>query len=121
VQVIDIDDLTDYVPEDYYTEITTTGSYTVPYSDSYGTLLAVLISPTQDPSNPYQWHSDFDGQVVHTTGDVTITMNRPGPYLIKAVRTNGSEIFELLFQGPPSSEGKKSTAKRCASRRLPRI
>jgi hypothetical protein len=99
--VIEINDLSETVPENQYDEITVAGQYTIAYSNGNGQLRAVLIAPISNPSDPYQWNTDFYAQVNHMTGDVTVTLIRGGPYLIKSIRDNNGtqsvEIVSLLF------------------------
>ena len=76
IVVIEINDLSETVPEDEYDEVTVSGQYAVPYETTNGQLRAVLIAPMYNPDYPYQWNSDFYARVDHASGDVTITLLR---------------------------------------------
>lgn len=115
--VIEINDLSESVPEDDYPEVSVDcmGDVTVSYyvsggaSVGGGELRAVLIAPTDNPSDPYEWDTDFYAEVNHETGDVTIHVCRPGPYLVKTIRddagTPSEKIVELLYDAPPLKDG----------------
>ena len=101
---IEIADLSEDVPEDYYDEIyiSPSGEYTVPFdstggSNGYGFLKSVRIAPVDYPGQPYLWNVDFDATVSPITGDVTISLIRPGPYLVKLVREHlGIESEQIV-------------------------
>ncbi|CAM9904805.1 unnamed protein product, partial [Phaeothamnion confervicola] len=113
LQVIRVDDLSGTVPEAQYNSYDTSGSYTIPYSTSEGTLQAVLIQPPGTMG--YQWQTDFYALVNQQTGDVNVTMISPGPYLVKAVRTGSSggtslnDIIQLMFNSWSDPKDKSAT------------
>jgi len=114
--VIEINDLTEAVPLQFMDEydVALGGYHTIPYSDpSDGDLQQVLISPIDDPDDPYLWidefdNGDFGAKVDHETGEVVVELRRSGVYLVKTVRENAggetSTFFELSVDASDPGE-----------------
>jgi len=86
VQVMEQPDLPTYYP------------YVIPYSGSYGVLRAVRIAPFEVPDDPFIWNTDYMGYVDHQTGDVTLTFNRAGPYVLEITREGGGGFTKQYVQ-----------------------
>lgn len=109
--VIEIDDLSEDVPDQIMDQLfldDADNTHVIPYNASAGDLRAVRIAPTDDPSDPYEWGTDFNGEVDNFSGDVTLTFVKDGVYIIKTIRAAaGAEAEEIFAVWYNTGDGSK--------------
>ena len=114
--MIKVDELTEPVPLQEMDEYDITDYpdhiHTISNSNPDGNLQLVLISPIAGDPNPYQCiegsaPGDFGAKVDPASGNVKVELRRPGVYLVKTIRQNGSKFFELSNGGADPGAGKK--------------
>jgi hypothetical protein len=69
----------------------------IPFVSEYGELLKVLIQPFSDSIDPYEWGSDFSVEVNGDNGNVFLTCERAGQYIVKTLRKDGAPDGELAI------------------------
>lgn len=115
--VIEIDELSEDVDYQFMEMVyESTGSFSVDFSGAGGNLRSVLVAPPGDSSDPYEWDTDFYGQVDHITGSVDMTFVRDGEYVLRIERESGGvasvqyvEVFVNSGDSPDEPQRTKTT------------